>query len=283
MKFWEIFSKNIFRLIAGRSLSRLRENSIETTLERSAKLLDAQTVDEIKSYIKSQQAFDGGFADRGGKSDLYYSLFGCYIAEALGIDEIKPALSVYLLNKIKTKDLSGINLKCALILYVKLFGNKKIPSCLLNNEKIAAQYSDFINLLAFYYSEDYISLFLLSKKMKSVKPNAGMPCSVLASSLILQHGSNKAGENPWQWMSSYHRNHSFSAFSKTAYGDMLSTGVALFALRYVNYDLSIIKPECLTYIDSLYSSGGFCATSFDEDPDVEYTFYGLLGLGSLTD
>jgi hypothetical protein len=283
MKFLEIFSKNIFRLFAGRYLGSLRENSIETTLARSLKMLDPETIDEIKSFIKSQQTTAGGFADRGGKSDLYYSLFGCYIAEALEIEEIKPALKDCLKKVINSEELSGINLKCALILYIKLFGSKTIPSTLLKNDNIAAQYSDFINLLAYYYSEDYISLFLIRQKLKKIKPNAGMPCSVMSASLILQHGKNKQGDDPWKWMSSYYKKGSFSAFSKTANGDMLSTGVALYALRFAESDLSIVKPDCLTYIDSLYSDGGFCATSFDELPDVEYTFYGLLGLGSLAD
>jgi len=210
-------------------------------------------------------------------------LFGCYIAEALKIEEIKPALKGYLKNAINSTKLSGVEIKCALILYIKLFGGKKIPALLIKNDKIAAQYSDFINLLAYYYSEDYFSLFLIRQKLKKIKPNAGMPCSVLAANLILQHGNKKHGEDPWQLMSSYYRNGSFSAFRNIAHGDLLSTGVALYALRFADSNLSIIKPDSLTYIDSLYLEGGFCATSFDEVPDVEYTFYGLLGLGSLSD
>jgi hypothetical protein len=283
MKFSGTFSKNIFRLFAGRSLTRLRENSIEITLARSVRMLDDQTIDEINSYIKGQQTAAGGFADRGGKSNLYYSLFGCYIAEALRIDEIKSALKGYLIKAINTEELSGIDLKCALILYIKLFGNKNIPSHLLKNDKIAAQYSDFIYLLANYYSEDYISLFLIRQKMKSIRPNTGMPCSVLAAGLILQYGSKKHCEDPWQWMNSYYRNGSFSAFRNITHGDLLSTGVALYALRFAGSNLSLIKPDCLSYIDSLYSDGGFCATAIDPGADVEYTFYGLLALGSLSD
>lgn len=283
MKFSGIFLKNIFKRFAGESIRRLSENSIEATLARSVKMLDPGTVNEIKNYIKNQQTTTGGFTDRGSKSDLYYSLFGFYLAEALEVDEIKPALKGYLYTAINTEDLSGINLKCALILYVKLFGSKAIPSSLLKNDIITAQYSDFINLLAYYYIEDYISLLLIRQKLKKINPNAGMPCSVLAASLILQHSSHKQSVDPWKLMGSYYRNGSFSAFSKSAYGDLLSTGVALYALRFADSDLNLIKPDCLTYIDSLYAEGGFCATSVDEVPDVEYTFYGLLGLGSLTD
>jgi hypothetical protein len=282
MKFLEIFSKNIFKLFAGRFLDRLRENSIETTLARSVSMLDAQTIDEIKNYIKGQQTSAGGFADRGGNCDLYYSMFGCFIAEALKIDEVKPALKIYLKNTIETEELSGIHLKCAVILYVKLFGNRTLPSILIKDGNLAAQYAGFINLLAYYYSGDYISLLLNSHKLKKIKLRAEMPCSVMAASLILQENNRKPGDEPWQWMKGYYTKGSFSAFSKTVHGDLLSTGVALYSLRFANSDLSIIKPDCLTYIDSLYSEGGFCATSFDAVPDVEYTFYGLLGLGSLT-
>jgi hypothetical protein len=282
MKFSEIFSKNIFRLFAERSLSRFKENSIEKILAGSVRMLDARTIDEIKSYIKGQQTTEGGFADRGGNSDLYYSLFGCYIAEALGIDEVKPALQLYLKSIIKTEELSGINLKCALILHIKLFGKSPLPSALRKHEPLAEQYSDFINLLAYYYSEDYISLVLVSQKFKKIKLSAGMPCSVVAASLILKNINSKNYNEPWQCMNDYYKNGSFSAFSKTTHGDLLSTGVALYSLRFNNSDLSIIKPDCMIYIDSLYSEGGFCATVFDESPDIEYTFYGLLGLGALT-
>jgi hypothetical protein len=282
MKFLEIFSKNIFRLIGDRSLNRLRENSIETTLARSVKLLDAATIKEIKNYIKSQQTAAGGFSDRGGKSDLYYSLFGCFIAEALEIDEVKPALKVYVKNIIEKGELSGIHLKCAAILYVKLFGNATLPSSLKKKENLAAQYADFINLLSYYYTEDFASLLMISRKMKKVRLNEGMPCSVMAAGLVLQYG-NINGNEPWQWLDRYYKKGSFSAFSKTVYGDLLSTGVALYALRFADSDLSMVKPDCLNFIDSLYLEGGFCATSFDEGADVEYTFYGLLGLGSLAD
>ena len=282
MKFLGIFSKNIFRFLAGRSYSRLRNNSIETTLARSVGMLDAQTIDEIKSYIKGQQTTTGGFADRGGNSDLYYSLFGLYIAEALEINEIKPALKTYLKNLIETEELTGIYLKCAVILYIKLFGISTLPPVLRKSENLAAQYSDFVNLLAYYYSEDYISLFLVSRKLKKIKLSGGMPCSVMSASLILQRSIGKLSEEPWHWMSGYFKNGGFSAFSKTPHCDLLSTGVALYALRFADSNLSLIKPDCLTYIDSLYSDGGFCATAFDPGADVEYTFYGLLALGSLT-
>jgi hypothetical protein len=283
MKFWGIFSKTIFRLFAERSFRKLRTYSIETLLARSLRMIDPQTVTEIRTYIKSQQTILGGFADRGGKCDLYYSLFGYYLAEALGIDEVKPVLKEYLKDVIMTEKLSGIYQKCAVILYIKLFGTGTLPSALRKPEPIAAQYADFINLLAYYYSEDYLSLAVISHKLKRINFSTEMPCSVTAADLILKDCLKKTVEEPWKRMKTFYKNGSFSAFNKTAQGDLLSTGVALYALRFVNSDLSIIKPDCLNFIDLLYSDGGFCATISDPVPDVEYTFYGLLALGSLSD
>jgi prenyltransferase beta subunit len=45
-------------------------------LRNAIGLLDQQGREEILQFILSQQNPDGGFQDRGGRSDLYYSLFG---------------------------------------------------------------------------------------------------------------------------------------------------------------------------------------------------------------
>jgi hypothetical protein len=283
MKFWGIFSKTLFKLFAGKAISKLRRNSIEDVLARSVMILDSQTIIEIKSFIKDQQTSTGGFADRGGNSDLYYSLFGCYVAEALGIDEIKPMLKEYVIKVISAENLSGVNLKCALILHAKLFGDRTLPSHLLRNDTLTAQYADFINMLAYYYSEDFISLYRVMRKLKARNTSTELPCSVTAANLIIRECTGKNYEEPWKQMQAFYRNGSFLAFSKAPLGDLLSTGVALYALRFAGSDMSLIKPDCLMYIDLLYSCGGFCATTIDMGPDVEYTFYGLLALGSLSD
>jgi prenyltransferase beta subunit len=283
MKFSGIFSRSIFKLLAESSFRKIRTNSIETVLARSVRMIDPQTVSEIRTYIKNQQTITGGFKDRGGNCDVYYSLFGCYIAEALGIDEIKPSLKEYVKNITVLEKLTGVHLKCAVILYVKLFGNESLPAALKKHETIAAQYSDFINLLADYYSENYFSLILLNFKLKTTKISNQMPCSVTAAYLLLNDSFVKKYGKPWDLMKVFYKDGGFSAFRSTLHKDLLSTAVALYSLKFVNAELRIIKPDCLTYIDSLYSEGGFCATVSDPDPDVEYTFYGLLALGSLSD
>jgi hypothetical protein len=284
MRFLETFSKSIFRIVAGRSLDKIRLNSIESVLANSIRMIDNQTIDEMRTFVKRHQTSIGGFSDRGGKCDTYYSLFGCYIAEALEIHEVFPSLKEYVKNIAISNNLKGIHLKSAEILYAKLFGSDNVPQALQKSESLQATYSDFINLLAYYYSEDYLSLFKVRRKLKTIDYAVEMPCSVTAAHLVLHDCYGMPLTELGNRLNEFYRgNGSFAALMRAPYGDLLSTGVALYALKFINSDITMIKPDCLSYIDSLYTEGGFCATLSDPEPDVEYTFYGLLALGALSD
>ena len=65
--------------------------------------------------------------------------------------------------------------------------------------------------------------------------------------------------------------------------DLLSTATALDALAASGADLERIRPACLGFVDGLRSEGGgFLAHWLDDMADCEFTFYGLLALGQLT-
>jgi len=53
-------------------------------LGNAMNLLDEQGKAEVLQFIIGQQNADGGFKDRGGRSDLYYSLFGGLMLRAWG-------------------------------------------------------------------------------------------------------------------------------------------------------------------------------------------------------
>ena len=64
--------------------------------------------------------------------------------------------------------------------------------------------------------------------------------------------------------------------------DLLSTAVALHAVRSAGLSVAPVREPCLDFIDSLWSNaGGFHGHWHDDIADVEYTFYGLLALGHL--
>lgn len=291
MKYWEKLSKTIFKLAARKSLKKFQANSLESVLKNSLKLLDTQTIDEIKDFIKSQHTKQGGFADKGGKCDLYYTLFGCYIAEALDITELMPNLRNYVKEIIHSSKLEGVYLHSAAILYAKLFEYETLPSNLVlqvkndlaKPENSKAIYSNFLSLITYYYLEEYTELYKIQRRIKTQEIAGAMPCSVAAAKLVLDYSFGKpVKELEIKIHSFYRKNGSFAALQKAPIGDLLSTGVSLYALKFAKADLRLVTPDCLKFVDSLYTNGGFCATHLDLDPDVEYTFYALLALGALT-
>jgi hypothetical protein len=255
-------------------------------------MLDPETLEEMKAFVRGQQTASGGFVDRGGKCDLYYSLFGLFVSEALGMHEVVPSLKRYIREVSQTGQLEGIHWHCAVILYAKLFGVAALPPTLRQRPKASgdydwsrqSSYSLFINLLTFYYSEDYYRLYQAQRELRKIKPEVEMPCPVTAANLVLQHSFGIQTNMLADKLISFYRNDgSFSAVKNAPIGDLLSTGVALYAMKFICYDLRIQKPDCLEFVDSLYSEGGFCATMLDPGTDVEYTFYGLLALGALAE
>ncbi len=292
MRFLEILSKSIFSSAGRKYLRKIRANSLESVLEKFIQLLDQQTIEEIGIFLKTQQTPTGGFADRGGKCDLYYTLFGYFVAEAIGLQEIIPSLKSYVRNIVQSDDLKGVHLNCAIILYVKLFGIDTLPLSLRKKLKsenrqygsLHAYYPLFLDLLTSYFTEDYFRLYQLRRELKKSGSTSEMPCSITSANLIIQASFGRQTDELIDGLNLFYRNDgSFAAVKLAPIGDLLSTGVALYALKFLNHDLRIMKPDCLNYIDSLYSGGGFCATILDPGPDAEYTFYGLLALGALAE
>lgn len=59
-------------------------------LQNALDLLDEQGKAEVLQFIIGQQNADGGFKDRGGRSDLYYSLFGAMLQNAIESEVRSP-------------------------------------------------------------------------------------------------------------------------------------------------------------------------------------------------
>ena len=290
MKFWERFSKitfNLFLLVAG---NKFQVKSIESVLKNAVALLDPESLKQMRSYVISQQTSEGGFPDRAGKCDVYYSLFGCYVAEALDVMTIDAPLKQYVSHVAQTDTLSGINLHCASILYIKLHGLDSFPKQLrtkvLNDlhqtgNKLPV-YSNFLSLLTFYYLKDLKGIYRIIKGLKTSDQASDMPCPVTAAQTVLLSLARKPiNETKERLMSFYRGKGGFSALHQAPVEDLLSTAVALYALYFTESDIRLIKPDCLAYVDSLFLDGGFRSTEPDVEIDIEYTFYGLLALGSL--
>ena len=290
MRFWVRFSRNIFKILAFPLLNKIRPKTIESVLKKSINLLNDEMVDEIRTFIRKKQTAEGGFADRAGKSDLYYSLFGYFLAEAFSLPEVNNSLNEFIKKSISEDNISGVNLYCAVILYTKLNGidnhthnlEKRLLAEFNKSQEKQPVYSKFMGLLALYYLGNFLAIRRLIKGNISIKSGKELPCPVIAATTIL----NKIAGLPYssgeaKLKSFLQKSGGFKAIRKAPEEDMLSTGVALYALNFINADIRLIKPDCLSFIDDLYDNGGFRATQTDFEADIEYTFYALLGLGSL--
>lgn len=265
-----------------------RAKSLEAVLRRSLLLLDTPTIDGIKLRTESYTTPDGGYANKAGKSDLYYTLFGVLVEEALSGSFNSTRTGNYVERTLTAKEPQGVELHCATILLSKL---KRIGSWPQLAERVKLDtlnitntnsYNHFLSLLSLYYVKDLRGIVKLLLMQKTDHLQDQTPCPVLAAQAIAAKLSGaKAMGIEKALLSYYTGDGSFKALKDSPCGDLLSTSVALYALRFAGYDFRAIKPDCLSYIDSLYYAGSFRATGLDFDTDVEYTFYGLLALGAL--
>jgi len=290
MKFWVKLSRIIFRIAASPWLKKMRSKSIETVLKKSLPLLETEMLDEMRAFVQRKQTPQGGFADRAGKCDLYYSLFGYYLADALVIPGVTPLLKHYIKKVVCETTLSGVNLYCGAILYVKLHGfdayserlKNQIVSVMAKSDLQHPEYANFLGIMALYYLEDFMNIKRILQPYKSHTFQDNLPCPVLAATIVLLEIAGKTGpENQKKLYSFYRSRGGFAAFNYAPSEDLLSTAVALYSLNFMSADMRMIKPECMSFIDGLYNNGGFMSMPTDNEIDVEYTFYGLLALGSL--
>jgi hypothetical protein len=290
MKYWERFLNSLFRLLAQRRMRRLKPKLIEAVLAKSVFLLDAEMPGQIRNFVAEQQSAQGGFKDRAGKCDLYYTLFGFYLAEALQVKINHEQLAGYVRKSAEAPDLAGVHLYCAAILYARLMGNddvseklrKRVVAGLKNHKAGQPDYTGFMGMLALYYLGDFMNISRIVHRFRHDSQQADQPCPVIAARSVLQSFSGKASPDASKNMMAFYRaNGGFAALQQAPAEDLLSTAVALFALHFFDADIRVIKPACLSFVDALYHQGGFMATHDDTQPDIEYTFYGMLALGSM--
>jgi len=291
MKFWERFSRSIYKFAARSRIKKIYPKLLEPVLVKAPQMLNAEMVSEIRTFVIGQQTNEGGFADRGGQTDLYYTLFGIYIAEALSVKEVLEPTGNYVKKLVQNSDLTGVYLYCGAILYSKLIGSdetteklrKQIVSALQTSTSEQPEYSGFLGILALYYLGDYKNIqYIINQYNKLIFVKENDPCPVVAANTVIQAMAGKKSSVNVEILQSFRReNGGFAALKHAPSDDLLSTGVALYALHFLDADIRLIKPDCLNFIDELYDNGGFRSTSEDYMTDVEYTFYGLLALGSM--
>lgn len=274
-----------------------------TALLRNAlDLLDDQGREEVVQFVNSQQNPDGGFHDRGERSDLYYSLFGMLILKAMEVPESgnrKPG-SIQKLEEFvslkSTKTIPGFIEKCCLVLLQKELNGgwiSRIKSSLSlgrsfwkERQSINLSYRSFVLFLTLDAVVPFPGLlkFGAKKMLERTIVDENSPCSEIAAKVFMQKMMNRESETEQNLLMTFAcETGGFKAFAHLQRADMLSTAVALFALKSAGSDLRLIKPAGLDFIQQNYSDGAFLSGDGDQTHDSEYTFYGLLALGVLAD
>lgn len=295
------------------------KKNLLTVAKRSIKVLDKDSQKTIYNYLLSQLNSDGGFKNRNGESDIYYTLFGLLSLKALGFDApkscskyLKSFNSIQKLNFIDS--LALLNSKKLLKKYIfNQFKEYSIIKLLLGTaenfrskdggynhltESEAATTAYGCYLAAISYEYTIVKLPLSNKLHASLQKlrladgsysnisdeDSG---SVNATSAAISISSNitkiELLESIFWLMSNINFDGGFKATKTTESSDLLSTAVALYSISSRSRVKLKNKKRIYEYINILWNeNGGFCSSIFDNQADSEYTFYGLLAIGSLS-
>lgn len=288
---------------------------------RATHLLNDSTEHVIK-FISKQICQDGGFKARSGQSDLYYTVFGIEALLALGAELPAEHISNYLQRFADGASLDLVHLACLARCRVNIAQSQSgdigadtragIARHLENYRSSDGGYSNspradygtaYSCFLALGACQDLniemTNCSALADCVESLRTEDGAysnePGSQIgltpatAATLTLQHYLDMPiDDSVTRWLlSQFDTKGGFlvtPALRQAGIPDLLSTAVALHALSLIGISIDHTKEKCLDFLDSLWcSDGGFCGSWADRTPDCEYTYYGLLALGHLSE
>ena len=265
-------------------------------------------------FVARQRHPEGGFRNRAGDPDLYYTVFGCDCLIALRADVPVAPLVAFLAPLGEGEGLDFVHLCCLARVWAALPREVRPAATLA---RIAARlasfraadggfapapgaahgsvYAAFLALGAYQdcgaaLPEPERLLASLADLRAADGGFANQPASregvttaTAAAVMLLRHleGSAPAELAEWLLARHYPRGGFFASPSAPA-PDLLSTATALHALAALHVPLDPIREPCLDFLDSLWCNrGGFYGHWADDALDCEYLFYALLALGHL--
>ena len=274
----------------------------------------ADSADLVAGFINGQVNHDGGFKNRAGRSDLYYTLFGLEAFLALNVPVRRDNFLTYLrkFNASRSPDLVHLAslLRCYADLSETIVSGKlhdDLAHCIEKyrcndggyNNSIGVSHSTAYGcFLAFGAYQDTNSQIpdsaAFAQCLKSLhtpdgaysnEPNAqaGSTPATAAVLTVLGQLGEPVNKSSISWLlEQCQKSGGFTAVPNAPIPDLLSTATALHALAAVDASIDNIKEPCLDFIDSLWSgNGGFYANWADKTLDCEYTYYALLAIGHL--
>ncbi len=272
----------------------------------------------VEEFLRGRQNADGGFSDRDGESDLYYTVFGIDSLIALDAEVNFDRLESHLLGFGDGAGLDFVHLGCLARAWSTMPDPNRLPPATRNRiaerlmefrcadggfnpdpeAETGTAYGAFLSLAA------HLDLRLpppdpagLIRSLKSLetadgswtndfgaRTEAGSTNAAAAAIVALRELNAPVPLNAVEWLlRQAHEQGGFRAMPTAPIPDLLSTATSLHALASLEVSLEPVKEPCLDFIDSLWTNeGSFYGNWLEEDLDCEYTFYGLLALGHLS-
>ena len=288
------------------------------TAHHAPKLL-GDSASLIGKFVLSQQNADGGFRDRDGRSDLYYTVFGMQSLVALGTSLPAKLIGSFVESYGDGENLDFVHLCClarcwALLRDMQTNPRRETDVADALARRIEAHrasdggyhptpassqgtaYAAFLALGAYQDLKIKLqnpkrlaeSLRLLSTPdgawanelpAKIAATNSTAAAMAVLGNLGFRANYRQAG----RWLlAQAHPLGGFRASPLAPAPDLLSTATALHAITTLGISVQPVRESCLDFIDTLWSNeGGFHGHWHDDLLDVEYTFYGVLALGCL--
>lgn len=281
---------------------------------RLAPRLLGDSADLVTEFYQSQLHPDGGFKDRAGDCDLYYTVFGLEGLAALRADLPVAQVAAYLRTFGDGSDLDFVHLTCLARAWANLPPalREEAPraeiACRLEacrtpdggydaepGREEGTLYGCFL-ALGGYQDLDLpmprpAAMLGTIHKLRAEDGGyanqtdmpLGLTPSTAAAATLLRQLGEPVDPGLAHWLlSRCHPEGGFFATPLAPMPDLLSTATALHALAGMHADLSGVKEPCLDFIDTLWTNrGAFFGNWTDDDADCEYTYYGLLALGHL--
>ncbi len=282
---------------------------------RLAPKLLGESGELVIRFLSSQMNDDGGFRNRSGHSDLYYTVFALEGLMALRAAVPVAAVAAYLQTFGDGDGLDFVHLACLARCWADMPPEvrEQAPRAEILRRIESHRTADggYHPQLASSHGTVYGCFLALGayQDMQTEMPermamldclnqlrsgdggyanqpgqSVGITTATAAAATLLRHLGQPAPAELSPWLlSCCHPAGGFRATPQTPIPDLLSTATALHALAGMHQDCSQLKEPCLDFIDTLWSSrGGFYGHWADDHLDSEYTYYALLALGHLS-
>ena len=269
--------------------------------------------DLVAAFLRERINPDGGFQDRAGASDLYYTVFGLDALVALQEEPPVQQSGAYLERFGDGDGLDLVHLACLARAWATLrcprdgaWADRFLdriehhrcddggygPTAGASGNAYAAflamgAYQDVDRQLP-----DSDAMLASIGRLRAAdggygnQPglSSGITTTTAAAVLVMRHLGTAPDREVGMWLlDRCHRNGGFFASTMTPVPDLLSTATALHALAALHVPIGALVEPCLDFVDSLWTNrGGFFGTWADDAVDCEYTYYALLALGHLS-